>query len=253
MGAFHIWRRRWILTSFLLVLALAGSGVAFLKAPRTYQAMSTVVLLASRNSAKATGGGNPYLSFSDALSTTASIISAEITDSRIASNLKAQGFPEGYQVVSESTLSNSSLLPAPFLLVTVTGSNSVLVERTLYGVTREIGELLNGLQNGISHNNRIMLLIASFVPRATLSITSTARPLVAAIGLLVVLALCVPLVVDAQGARRRMARWAGSGGHPSPIPAQWEEPSVRNGSRQPRSVAVGYEGELPSHPDSSSR
>ena len=146
MGTFYIWKKRWILTSSLVFLALISASATTLKLPRSYEASSTVVLLASRGSSKATAGGNPYLNFSDTLSTTATVISSELTDLRTVTALKTQGFPESYQVVSQSTLSNSSLLPAPFLIVTVTGSRKVSVERTLDGVTNEIGIALNELQ-----------------------------------------------------------------------------------------------------------
>jgi hypothetical protein len=239
---FHIWRRHWVLTSFLLVLVFVGTGAAVLKVPRTYQAESTVVLLASRNSSKVAGDGNPYLSFSDALSTTASVISTEIMDPQTAANLKAQGFSESYQVVSQSTLSNISLLPAPFLLVTVTGHSRLSVEHTLHGVTDEIATLMNGLQAGLSRDNRILLITASFDPRATLSVTSTARPLVGVLGLLLIVALGLPLVVDAAGARRGIRR--GTRRESLPASARWEAGArERIGHREPRSVTPERRGE----------
>lgn len=227
MGAFDIWRRQWILTAFLLILAFIGTGAAVAKMPRTYQAESTVVLLASRNSSKVAGDGNPYLSFNDALSTTATVISTEIMDPGTSADLKAQGFSESYQVVSQSTLSNSSLLPAPFLLVTVTGHSRVSVEHTLQGVTSEITTLLSGLQGGLSRGNRISLLTAAFDPQATLSVASTARPLVAALGILLVLAFGLPLVVDAAAVRRRRRR--GSRRASLPVQGRWDETQQRKG------------------------
>ena len=201
MEALHIWRRRWILTAFLLVMVVIGTGVAVVKVPRTYQAESTVILLASRNASKSTGGGNPYLSFSDSLSTTAGVVESEVTEPQIASSLKARGYPESYEVASQSTLSNTTLLPAPFLLVTVSGHNKDLVEHTLYGVTNEIGYVLRALQSSVSRNNQISSFVASFDPQPTLSVTSTARSLVVVLGVLIVLALGIPLVVDAGSAR----------------------------------------------------
>lgn len=246
MEAFHIWQKRWILTTFLVLLALTGTGIGVLKMPRTYQAASTVVLLASRNSSKSTGGGNPYLSFSDSLSTTAGVVESEIMDPQTATNLKAQGYPCSYQVASQSTVSNTTLLPAPFLLVTVTGHSKTLVEHTLYGVTNQISVVLRGLQLGVSHNNRISLFTASFDPQATLSITSTARPLVIVFAMLVLLALGVPLVVDAWSVRRGAASRSAnrtypsvSTDEPSPVPQSREEgPYLRNGAARQSASAI---------------
>jgi hypothetical protein len=249
MEALHIWRKRWVLTSCMLLLALVGTGVAALKAPRTYQSNATVVLLASHNSSKATGGGNPYLSFTDSLSTTASVISSEVMDPQTAATLKSDDCPEGYQVVSQSTLSNSTSLPAPFLLITVTGNNKYLVERTLHGVAGEIGTVLNNLQSGVSRNNRILLVTASIAPAATLSVTSTARPLAVVLGLLIILALGIPLAVDAWSTRRNMRRTAGhasasaepSGRRPASDP--WEgrtDEGTGHGVRQPSSTGPSH-------------
>jgi hypothetical protein len=238
METFHIWRKRWILTTCLVILALSGTGVAVLKMPRTYQAASTVVLLASRNFSKATAGGNPYLSFTSSLSTTAGVVESEVMDPQTAMNLKAQGYPESYQVVSQSTVSNSELLPAPFLLVTVTGDNKALVEHTLYGVTHQISVTLHGLQARVSHNNQISLFTASFDPRAALSVTSTARPLVLVLAVMLLLGLAVPLVVDAWSVRRESASRRAKGTRPplrtdqgSPVAQSREEGSYdQNGT-----------------------
>jgi hypothetical protein len=244
MGAYQIWRRRWALTIFLLLLALVGTGVAALRAPRTYQAQSMVVLLASHNSSKAMGG-NPYLSFSDSLSTTASVISSELMDPQTASTLRAQGFPEGYQVVSQATLSQTTLLPAPFVQVTVTGSNRALVEHTLVGVTREIGYLLTKLQVGVSAGSKISSFVASFAQQPSLSITSTARPLVVVLGILIILALGIPLVVDAWAARRRSSRDSDGVRTPS-LAGRPQESHLRNGLREPGAVASERQRQ-PSH------
>lgn len=234
MDAFRTWRRRWVLTSFMLLLALVGTTAAVLKAPRVYQATATVVLLTSHNASKATGGGNPYLSFTDSLSTTASVITSEVTDPQSASNLKMRGYAESYQVVSQSALSNITQLPAPFLLITVTGNNGWLVEHTLHGVANQISIALNGLQSGVSRNNRISLITSSFSPKAGLSLTSTARPLVIILGLLLVSALAIPLLVDARSARGRLRRSAsrlpvGGTSDRRSVPAQSSGSSRRGG------------------------
>lgn len=223
MQPFRIWQRHLVLTSLLLLLALACTATAALRLPRTYEAGATVVLLASRNSSKALGDGNPYLSFSSSLSTTASVLDAEITDSQIALSLKERGLPDKYQVTSQSTLSQSTTLPTPFLIVSVTGSNKIQVEHTLHGVTGEIGSLLDGLQATVARNNRISLMTASFDPEATLSVTATARPLIAIFGVLIILALAVPALVDASVARNRASSRVDQAS--SATPTSWDSDS----------------------------
>jgi hypothetical protein len=203
MGAFRVWKKHWLLTAFLLILALATAGYAGMKVPRSYQAQSTVVLLASLNSSKATGGGNPYLNFSDSLATTANVIQAEMTDSQTSATLKEQGFSQAYSVVSQSIQTQQ---PSPLLTVTATGTDGPAVEDTLRGATNEIGILLGGLQRKMSHNNRITAMTVSFAPQATLNIPSTARRLIAVLGLVIALALCIPLAVDAAATRRHRRR-----------------------------------------------
>ena len=79
--SFRIWRKRRYLTAALLVLALAGSGAALSTLPRTYQANSSVILLASRTAASPYGG-NPYLSFSPSLTLAADAVSRELMGPR---------------------------------------------------------------------------------------------------------------------------------------------------------------------------
>lgn len=203
MGAFRVWKKHWLLTAFLLILALTGGGYASMKIPRTYQAQSTVVLLASLNSSKVSGGGNPYLNFSDSVATTANVIVAEMMNSQISAALKEQGFSQTYNVVSQSIQTQQ---PSPLLTVTATGTDGPAVEGTLRGATDEIGIVLNGLQRKMSRNNRITAMTVSFTPQATLNISSTARRLIAILGPAIVLALCIPLAADAAATRRRKRR-----------------------------------------------
>ena len=52
MEALRVWRRRWILTGVLLLLAFVATGAAVMKLPRTYLAESTVTLLPSISSSQ---------------------------------------------------------------------------------------------------------------------------------------------------------------------------------------------------------
>jgi hypothetical protein len=210
MEIFRIWRKRWILTSFAVIIAVAASGASALKLPRTYQASSIVVLVPSNRAAKVLGDGNPYLSFSNALATTADVVATEVTAPQTARNLAAKGFSEQYTAVSESTtgqaVASGSVLPGPFVVVTVTGHNGELVEHTLYGVVDAISIEVDNMQAGVPRDNRISVSTLSFTPQANLSVSATERTLVLIIGLLIAGALCIPLIVDAQIARRRIRR-----------------------------------------------
>src|ERR1035441_9099414 len=92
----RIWRRRFILTTALLLVALAGSAAAVPKFPRTYQSTSSVVLLASRAAAKLSG--NPYLAFSSSLTLTADLLSRELMAPATVRDLSASGVPGTYTV-----------------------------------------------------------------------------------------------------------------------------------------------------------
>lgn len=245
---FGIWRKRWILTSLALLVALAGCGYATSKLPRTYQANSTVVLVPSTRASKALGEGNPYLSFSDSLSTTADVVATEVTAPRAVQELAAQGFGAQYTAVSESTtgqaVASGSVLPGPFIAVTVTGRNRSSVEHTLDGVTGAIGKQLSTMQSGMSRNNRISVSTIAYSPRASLSVSMTARSLVLIVGVLIICALCIPLIVDAQIARRRLRRAAKLVPRPYSVSSERGEPErqtevqARNGMRQDRRQAV---------------
>jgi capsular polysaccharide biosynthesis protein len=196
MEALHVWRRRWILTSLLLLVALAGAAGAAMKLPRHYQAESTVVLLPSASTSKS-NGHNPYLTFNSSLPLTAQIISYQLMDPHTVQNLAGQGYTETY------TAALAANAAGPILQVLVTGSDKSAVERTLHGVTDEIGTKLAALQNGITSANQITVMTLSVDPHPSLSISKTARPLVVVLGFGLALALAIPLIVDGRSVRRR--------------------------------------------------
>ena len=196
MQSLRILRRRWILTTLLLLLALGGTAGAYKKLPHTYISTSTVVLLASQNASKA-NGGNPYLSFSSSLPLTADVLRRELLDPRTALDLAGRGYTAGYLVTDAPDTTG------PVLLVTVTGHAQAAVEHTLYGVTAEIGTKLQSLQANITPGNQIRVATLSVTPKAKLSISKLARPLVVILGLGLLLTFAIPLIVDAQISRRR--------------------------------------------------
>ena len=198
----HIWRKRLILTIALLILALVGAALALQKLPRTYQSQSSVVLLASRASAKATGG-NPYLSFSASLTLTADILSREMAGPAALRYLAARGVDDAFTVVlaPDTTTTTGSVL-----LVTVTGHDRDAVESALHAVTSDVGLQLVRMQAGVAPRDQIRAATISFSPQATLSTSQTARALVPVVALELLIALWIPVLLDGLVTRRRMSR-----------------------------------------------
>jgi hypothetical protein len=193
----RIWRTRWILTSVLLILAMAGAAKAAEEMPRDYQSASSVVLLASR-AASMQNGGNPFLSFSPSLTLTADAVSREMMAPGTVRQLAARGFTASYTVVlpSYSTSTTGSVLQ-----VTVTGKHAAGVQRTLQAVTAQISTQLAQLQTGVPARGQVHAETLSFTPQATLNVSQTARPLVVVGLLLLVICLGTPIVVDGLVAR----------------------------------------------------
>jgi hypothetical protein len=201
---FQIWRRRWILTTGLLILASAGTAAALTGLPRVYQSNSAVILLASRSVARLTGG-NPYLSFSPSLTLTAQALIQELMAPQTAQDLAARGYSGTYTVTlaPDTTQTTGSVL-----IVTVTDSRRTAAERTLYAVTDDINSKLSQLQTGVRRNSRIQATALAVAPHATLNVSQTVRPLVILIALAFSLALGIPVVVDGKITRRRIRNGA---------------------------------------------
>jgi len=198
--AVRIWRARWILTSALLILAMVGAAAAAAKMPRYYQSASSVVLLASRV-ASVQNGGNPFLSFNPSLTLTADAVSRELMAPGTVRQLAAQGFTASYTVAPPPYTTSTT---GSVLLVTVTGRDAAGVQRTLQAVTAQIGTQLAQLQRGVPARGQVRADTLSFTPQATLSISRSARPLVVAGVLLLVICLGTPIVVDGLVTRRQL-------------------------------------------------
>jgi hypothetical protein len=196
--AVRIWRARWILTFVLLILAAAGAAGAAVTMPRYYQSASSLVLLAS-HAASMQNGGNPFLSFGPSLTLTADAVSRELMAPATVSRLAAQGFTASYTVAVPAYTTSTT---GSVLLVSVMGKHAAEVQRTLQGVTAQIGTQLAQLQHGVPARSQIRADTLSVTPHATLSISQTARPLVAVGLLLLVICLGTPIVVDRLVTRR---------------------------------------------------
>src|SRR5712691_3695531 len=196
----NIWRRRWILTAAMLILAAAGVIATLTGLPRVYQSRASVILLASRSAAKL-NGGNPYLSFSPSLTLTGDAVSRELMAPGTARDLAASGFPGTYTVAlaPDTTSTTGSVL-----LITVTDSSGAEAQRTLQAVTSEINVKLAQLQGRVAARNRIRAATLFATPQATLNVSQMARPVVAVTALGLLAALGIPIAVDGLIARRRL-------------------------------------------------
>jgi capsular polysaccharide biosynthesis protein len=188
-------RRNWILACILLLLALAAAAGLYKKLPTTYQAQSSVVLLAPKNVAKSFGG-NPYLAFNSTINQTADVVRYETNDLRTVKSLTNLGYTATYLVADAVDTSG------PVLNVTVTGHNKADVEKTLGGVTHEVSAKLSSIQLGISSNNRITDVVITFTPKPTVLSSKKLRPLSVALGFGLMLTIGIPLIVDSLRRRR---------------------------------------------------
>jgi hypothetical protein len=202
-GALHTLRKHWILTSVLVLLTLIAAIGAWTKISGPYQSTSQVVFLASQYTSKP-NGDNPYLSFSDTLTTTADIVRREVLDPRIVAALAARGFTDTYEV------ENDPLGIGPVLDITATGPTKAGVLATQAAVTDEVQSQLQELQTDILPKNQITSMVVTSSPKATLMVSKKARPLVAVLVLGFVLVLAIPQMLDAVQNRTRTRRKKGS-------------------------------------------
>lgn len=228
-------RKRWVLTSLLLFLALAMTAAAVIKLPKSYQSSSTVAFLPSQSSAKAFGN-NPYLDFDSSLNIAADVVGRRMMDPAITSALAAQGYSSTYQVADAPNA------PGPVLLVTVTGHGKALVQRTLGGVTDAIGSQLAAMQSGIPPKDRITEIVLAVSTKPTLLRSKLERPIAAVLVLGLALALGIPLIAEGISARRRSRKEPNI--TPSPTLASDLSPSYRSSATRARysSVSAGFKG-----------
>jgi hypothetical protein len=210
----QIWERRWILGTAALAVAAAAIIAALLVLPRTYQAGSSVMMLAPRSAARMTGG-NPYLSFSPSLTLTASAVGDEVMAPGTAQRLAARGFRAAYTVALAPYTTDTT---GSVLLITVTGSDQASVRATLGAVTAQVATSLAVLQHGVARAARVRAVTLSYAARPALSVSQTARSMILVIVPVILAALAVPVLADAwllrRSARRRSPR-AGQAPHPA--------------------------------------
>jgi hypothetical protein len=229
--ALHVWRRRWILTLVLLLLAVGATVGAAMKLPKHYTAESDVVLLPSTSSS-AVDGHNPYLAFNGSLPMTAQIIAYQLLNPSTLESLAAQGYTENFTVALAPTAGG-----APILDVVVSGSNKAAVESTLNGVTNEIAGKLSALQTGIGSDNQITAMTLSVAKQPSLSLSKSARPLVLLLVFGLAITFAVPLIIDGA-ARRRVSDASSVPDDRARLPVGLaDDGALSGGSRQSRRAA----------------
>jgi len=194
-------RRRWVVTTVMLVLTLTVSVAAYAKLPATYQAKSNVIVLPSQDLAKGYGG-NPYLAFNSTLNQTADMIRYEVTDLGTAQSLQAGGYTQGY------TITDAFDTAAPVLLITVSGKDKAGVEHTLSGVTQEISTKLTQQQASIPSYDRIRTSVISFTSQPTAVSSKKLRSLMIVVAICLLFTFAVPIIIDTIVLRRQDRREA---------------------------------------------
>ncbi len=210
----QIWERRWILGTAALAVAGAAIIAALVVLPRTYQAGSSVMMLAPRSAARMTGG-NPYLSFSPSLTLTASAVGDEVMAPGTAQRLAARGSRAAYSVTLAPYTTDTT---GSVLLITVTGSSQASVRTTLRAVTAQVATALAVLQHGVAQRSRVRAVTLSYAAAPSLNVSQTGRSMILFIVPVILAALAVPVLADAfllrRSARRRSVR-AGHAPHPA--------------------------------------
>jgi hypothetical protein len=199
VAAMRTLRRRWILTTLLLLLTLAATAAIWVKKPGPYQAESMVALIPSHQSS-VVNGNNPYLSFGGSENIAGDIVLRQMMAPQTVAALADRGYGESFEIVDDPATSG------PILDITVTGSNQAAVESTLQGVTAATQAKLTALQADLKPTDRITSMVASQDPSAHLLVSKKARLVVLVLGLGLILTYAIPQIVDAEITRRRDRR-----------------------------------------------
>jgi polysaccharide biosynthesis protein PslJ len=137
--------RRWRLVVPLILVAAVCAAGAFIRLPTTYQAQTSMVLLANTSDVDPATGktivSNPYLSFSNSLTITGYVLArTETTDERAKAIATQTGSPAAY------TIEPDPRATGPILLITATGTDKAAVARTLDAVAKDLPTTLGVLQ-----------------------------------------------------------------------------------------------------------
>ena len=197
-----LWRRKG-LTFLLLLLTLAGAAGVGVLLPWTYKESVTETLLNSQQSSQSLGGGNPYLSFDAAMVEMANVLTLKLADVQTTNALAQQGDTASYQA---QVLSENAQNEEPFIQISVSGKSSANVAQTLQGVTASLSSLLTQLQANVPVKSRASLYVISEDSAPKRSTSAKLKPLVAVVGVGLVLTFLIPQAVDGAAVRRRKSR-----------------------------------------------
>ncbi|MET9018393.1 hypothetical protein ABZV93_00270 [Actinopolymorpha sp. NPDC004070] len=205
LDSVNILLRRWMLTVPLLLLTIAGVAAGYVVLPWSYEAQSSVVLLASQFQSKQ-AGGNPYLLFDSSLAVTAEVVGREVMAPGVAEQLKARKLTSEYEVARplDST--------GPVLSIVVTGSDRANVRATQAAVNELVVQRLAQIQSeqGVDSHARIRITDVSTAP-PTRQARGKLRTLAMALFAGLVTTIVTPLSVEAMAARRRRRPQASPG------------------------------------------
>jgi hypothetical protein len=223
IALFRTLRKRWLLTTLLLLLTIAGAA-ALASRPGPYQAESQVTLLPSQVES-APAGHNPYLALNTSLTLTADLLRREVLDPRTARTLASRGYTAPYQIVDDPATAG------PVLDITVTGPSQAAVQKTLLGVTAEVPVKLAQMQASVKPVNQITSLAVSVDRIPHLMTTKKLRLPVVAFALGMIFAAAIPQTVEAAAISRRARKAARPADERSPTAA---DGSNRGPVREPR-------------------
>ncbi len=196
MGAL---RRRWLLTTFLLLVTCFFGYNAYAKHSGPYSAESMVALVPSKQSS-VLNGNNPYLSYGTSEIVAGDIVQRLVSAPDSAAKLAKEGYTGAFTMVDDSKTTG------PIVDITVTDSSPVVVENTLRGVTNAFQAQLVKLQSNLKANDRITSQVVSFDPTASVVTSKKLRTVVEYLGLGLILTYVLPQIVDGNIERRRSRR-----------------------------------------------
>lgn len=219
MELFRTLRKRWVLTTLLLLASMAGAAYLAAK-PGPYQSVSMVTLLPSRQASRPFGF-NPYLSLNASLTLTSDLVRREVSDPREALSLAKLGYSAPYVVADDPQTAG------PVLDITVTGPDKALVEKTLHGVTAEVQAKLSAMQASVKPVDQIRSEVVSVQPKANLLITKKLRTPIAIFAVGLVITAAIPQLVETFWAARRARRDPAAAPPPAPRRAERTERTER--------------------------
>lgn len=134
------WRRRRLLTLFVVVGTLVAGGVTLARVPPDYTSQGEVLLLPP--SAVVGRGGNPFLSL-DRLTPIGDVLATSLNSKAKMDELALLG------ATAEYTVTRDLQSPAPMVLIEVTGAGARETMRTLAIVMDSVGPGLDEVQRDV--------------------------------------------------------------------------------------------------------